>query len=93
MLEFFYCNNKRVNKGELVKIVYWDLLEVFDTVSYNSLLKQPKIDSSGTRICSKQLECAVFLENGKVTENKLNGRRSDFTHGKMLSVGCSELSN
>lgn len=42
MLEFFYCNNKRVNKGEPVKIVYGDLLEAFDTVFYNSLLKKAK---------------------------------------------------
>lgn len=92
MIELCYCINKRISKEEPVKIICWNLLEAFDTVSYNRLLKRQKSTPLGPGFCSKELECAVFLENGKATENRLNGERIKLMNGKKLSVKHSELS-
>lgn len=91
MLEFFYGINKRVSKEEPGKIVCSNLLEAFDTVSYNRLLKRQKLTPLGLGFYSKQLGCAVFLENGKDTKNQLNGERINLIYGKQLSVRHSEL--
>jgi len=91
MLEFFYCINKRVSKEETVKIVYWNVLDAFDAVSYNRLLKRQKLTPLGPGFFSKQLECAIFLEKVNAAENQLNGERINLTYGKKLSARHSEL--
>lgn len=86
ILGFFRGIKKRVIKEEPVKIVYWKLLVAFDTVSYKRLLKKTKIYSTELRFHSKQLERAIFLENGKATENQLEGERIDLTYGKSYTL-------